>query len=332
MSHLSYDGKPGPAADILVLLKREKEKFLTSRDIAVALSVSRQSVYDAISYLRDCGYEIEANRKAGYKLKKIPDNLSPVEIAAGLKRKKMACQIYSYRSVASTNAVAHDLAKSGYPEGTLVIADTQTKGRGRMGRKWHSPSGKGLYFSLILRPDITPDKAAGFSLVAGLAIVRAIKETTGIYTQTKWPNDVLYKAKKIAGILVELTAELDKINYMVLGCGVNVNHMRKDFPFNLQRKAGSLKMVNKKDTPRVLLLQSIIQQFEILYDNFIKHGFRYLTKELIQNSAVIGKRVTITSGKDKVTGKAVGIDNVGRLIIKSRHKLMSYVAGEVTLR
>ena len=332
MSQLSYNGKPGPAADILALLKRETDNLKTSRDIAAALNISRQSVYDAVSYLRDCGYEIEASGKSGYRLKKIPDNLCPAEIAAGLKCKRMACRIFAYNSVVSTNTIAHDLARSGYPDGTLITADTQTKGRGRLGRTWHSPSGKGLYFSIILKPNIAPDKAAGLSLVAGLAIVRAIKAVTGVATQTKWPNDVIYKSRKIAGILVELTAELDKINHMVLGCGVNVNNLRKDFPFGLQRKAGSIKIITRQDTSRILLLQTILQQFEILYDNFLNHGFKYITGELIQHSAVIGRRVTLISGSEKISGKAVGIDNAGCLVIKSKRRLMSYPGGEVTLR
>jgi BirA family biotin operon repressor/biotin-[acetyl-CoA-carboxylase] ligase len=212
------------------------------------------------------------------------------------------------------------------------VAERQTKGKGRLGRKWHSPPGKGLYFSLVLKPDMPPDRMAGLSLVAGLSVVRAVFNVEGITTQTKWPNDVLYKGKKLAGILVELAAELDRIDYMVLGCGVNINHLKRDFPLNLQIKSTSLKIITKRDVSRIKLLQEILRQFEDLYDNFCRHGLKYLSGELIKNSAVIGRRVTIAVGKKKVSGKAVSFDNTGGLVIKNKSGLMSYPAGEVSLR
>jgi len=328
----SYDGSLKHAAGILIFLKKDTQKYISSRDIAGALSITRQSVYDSISYLRSCGYDIEANRKEGYKLIGIPDNLSPVEIAAELKCRRFGCRIYSYKSVGSTNIIAQDLAKSGYPEGTLIIAESQTKGRGRLGRKWHSPPGKGLYFTLILRPNISPERIAGLSLVAGLAIVRAIKEVTGIATQTKWPNDVLYKGRKLAGILAELNSEPDKINYMALGCGINVCHVKNDFPENLQKTSTSLRLISRHEIPRIILLQNILKHFEGLYDNFCKHGFRYIKNDLIKYSAIMGKQVKLTVGGQQITGKAIGIDDAGRLIVENKSGQAVYSAGEVTLR
>jgi len=326
------EGKTGPSADILAYLRKDSNRFIASRELSDSLNITRQHVYDSISYLRRCGYNIEISRGDGYKLISSPDNLLPVEIAANLACRKFAQRIFSYRTIGSTNTVAQNLARSGMPEGTLVIADTQTKGRGRLGRKWHSPPGKGLYFSLILKPELPPEKMAGLSLVAGLAIVRAISQVTGIKTQMKWPNDVLFKSQKLAGILVELAAEVGKIDYMVVGCGINVNHIRKDFPLNLQRKSTSLKIIGKKEYSRIALLQHFLRQFEKLYDNYRGHGFRYLSVELIQKSALIGKRIRLTVGKEKITGKAVGFDDSGHIVIKSKQGLMSYPAGEVTLR
>jgi BirA family biotin operon repressor/biotin-[acetyl-CoA-carboxylase] ligase len=324
------EGKTGPTADILAYLRKDNKRFIASHELSESLNMTRQHVYDSIAYLRRCGYNIEISRGDGYKLISSPDNLLPVEIAANLACRKFAERIFSYKTISSTNTVAQNLARSGMPEGTLVIADT--KGKGRLGRKWHSPPGKGLYFSLILKPDLPPEKMAGLSLVAGLAIVRAINQVAGIKTQTKWPNDVLFKSKKLAGILVELAAEVSKIDYMVVGCGINVNHLRKDFPLSLQRKSTSLKLIAKKEFSRVVLLQHFLRQFEKLYDNYRSHGFKYLSVELIQNSALIGKRITLTIGKEKVNGKAVGYDNTGHLLIKNKKGLMSYPAGEVTLR
>lgn len=332
MIEAADEGRPGLAADILAFLKRENADYRSSKQLAESFSITRQSVYDAIAYLRGCGYQIDANRREGYRLVKTPDLLLPMEITAGLKCRTFGCKIFPYQSIGSTNIVAQELAKAGLPEGTLVIADKQTKGKGRLGRSWHSPPGVGLYFTLILRPNLSPDKIAGFSLVAGLAIVRAIKNVTGIETLTKWPNDVLYKSRKLAGVLVELVAELDKINFMVVGCGINVNHQKKDFPLRLQRKSISLKLIARKDISRILLLQDVLAQFENLYDNFCKHGFKYLRSELLNYSALINKRVTLSIGKEKVIGKVAGFDDVGRLIIKNKKGLMSYSAGEVSLR
>lgn len=328
----SNDGKTGPPADILAFLKKNSSHFTSSREISEALSITRHIVYDSISFLRDCGYVIETSRNQGRKLIKSPDSLLPVEIAAGLKCRTIASRIYSYKSVDSTNITAHNLAKNGLPEGTLIIADSQKKGRGRMGRKWHSPSGKGLYFSLLLRPELPPDKIAGLSLATGLALIRAIDIAAGIQTQMKWPNDILYKKKKLAGILVELVAELDRVEYMIVGIGINVNHTKRDFPLSLQLKSTSLKLINRKAVSRTALLQEVLVQFESLYRLFCLHGFKYLRSELIEHSAVINKRVALSAGKQKITGLAIGFDDIGGLIVKSKNGLRSYSTGEVSFR
>lgn len=325
----SNEGKPGVAANILAYFKRNSNRFVPSREISVSLNITRQLVYESVAYLRDCGYQIEASRNEGYKLIYSPDIILPFEIAAGLSCRAFAGRIFSYEVIGSTNESAHNFAKTGLPGGTLVIANTQSKGRGRLGRKWHSPPGKGLYFSLILRPNLPPDKTPGLSLTAGLAIIRAIYATTGLKSQMKWPNDILYDRKKLAGILIELAAELDRVEYVIVGIGINVNHNKKDFPRSLQKTATSLKIITKMEIPRIALLQNILVQFEKLYTNFCRHGFKYISSELKQRSAVLGKRVTLSLGRKKITGKAVGFDDNGGLIIKSRRGLRSYTAGEV---
>lgn len=326
------DGKPGVATDILAYFKRNNSRFVPSREISESLNVTRQLVYESVAYLRDCGYQIEASRNEGYKLIHSPDTVLPLEIAAGLSCRTFACRIFSYEMIGSTNEAAHYFAKTGLPEGTLVIANTQSKGRGRLGRKWHSPAGKGIYFSLILRPNLPPDKTPGLSLTAGLAIIRAMYTISGLKMQMKWPNDILYNRKKLAGILIELAAELDRVEYIIVGIGINVNHIKKDLPRSLQRTATSLKIITKKEVSRITLLQNILVQFEQLYGNFCRHGFKYIASELNQHSAVLGKRVTLSLGKKKITGKVMGFDDNGGLLIKSRSSLRSYTAGEVTLR
>lgn len=326
------EGKPGAYAEVLEYLKKNDTGYSNSREIAESLNVSRQVIYDAVAYLRDCGYVIGASRHEGYSLRESPDKLVPVGIAAGLRCRQFANRIYTYDEVGSTNASALEMAKSGQPAGTLVVADSQFQGRGRMGRKWHSPRGKGLYFSLILRPDLPIDRISGLSLVAGLGIIRALKETADCQFQIKWPNDILFRKKKLAGILVEMSAELDRVQFMIVGIGINVNQNRKDFPLGLQRKATSLKIACGKTVSRLLLLQEILTQFESLYINFCRHGFEFLASELIEHSAIIGKNITLRIGSKKITGKAVGFDDCGRLLVKNKRGLMSYPAGEVTFR
>ena len=332
MTPLQYEGKPGPPAEILSFLKKNTKRFFSAREIAESLNITRHLVYESIALLRDCGYNIEASRNQGYNLISSPDSILPVEIAAGLKCKVLANRIFAFKTINSTNITAINYAKNGLGEGVLVIADSQKKGRGRLGRKWHSPPGKGLYFSLVLRPDLPPDRVAGLSLMAGLALIRTITDLTGVQVQMKWPNDILFEKKKLAGILVELVAEPDKVEYMIVGIGVNVNHDRKDFPLSLQRKSTSLKIITKKEIQRVALLQKILVEFESLYHIFCRHGFKYISSELIKRSAIIGDRITLSIGKKKITGKAIGFDDMGGLIIKSKQGLRSYSAGEVTLR
>jgi BirA family biotin operon repressor/biotin-[acetyl-CoA-carboxylase] ligase len=332
MNLKAFDSRFDPVVEILALLKKNSGRFYSSREISEALNINRHLAYESIAFLRDQGYNIEASKNHGYRLLDSPDLIIPVEILAGLKCKLLANRIFSYSTIDSTNIAAHQYAKSGLPEGTLVIADSQTRGRGRMGRKWHSSAGKGLYFSLILRPELAPDRVAGLSLMAGLAVIRAIIDLAEIDVRMKWPNDILFHKKKLAGILVELVAELDGIEYMIVGIGVNVNHGKRDFPLSLQYKSTSLKIITKKDLKRAVLLQKILTEFESLYQVFCSHGFKYISAELIKHSAVISNRVTIKSGKKKFSGKAVGFDDIGCLLIRTKNGLRSFSAGEVTLR
>ena len=327
-----YDGKPGAYAQVLEFLKKNVNGFSSSREIAESLNISRQYIYDAVAFLRVNGYLIDASRHEGYRLVESPDKLTPVGIASGLACRRFAGRIYVYDEIGSTNAAALELAKSGQPEGTLVVAERQSKGRGRMGRKWYSPPGKGLYFSLVLRPKLPIERISGLSLVVGLGIVRALKNATGCQFQIKWPNDILHGKKKLAGILVEMSAELDRVQFMIVGIGVNVNQDRKDFPLGLQRKATSLKIACGGPVSRLGLVREILVQFESLYVNFCRHGFEYLASELIEHSAIINKKITLRIGSKKITGKAVGFDDCGRLLVKNKRGLMSYPAGEVTFR
>jgi BirA family biotin operon repressor/biotin-[acetyl-CoA-carboxylase] ligase len=328
----ALEGSPGLAAQVLSYLKTHNGRFAPAREIKESLNTTRQKVLDCITFLREVGYGIETKPNDGFRLISSPDTILPVEITAGLSCRRFGCRVFSYNSVGSTNHTAHDFAKAGMPEGTLVIADSQTKGRGRLGRTWHSPPGEGLYFSLILKPKLLPAQTPGLSLIAGLAVIRAIYSITGQKMLMKWPNDILSDNKKLAGILIELEAELDRVDYVIVGIGVNVSHEKKDWPGQIRKIATSLKIETNKNITRAMLLQQILIQFEKTYDNFCLHGLKYIAKELLECSAVLGKKVSLSVGKKKITGLVVGFDDNGGLLIKNKAGLKAYSAGEVTLR
>jgi len=325
------NGIPGVQAQILAYLKAHKGKSVSAREIKESLNISLHRVYDSIAYLRSCGYELKADA-GGYELGENPDTILAVEVAAGLDCRILGCRIFSYQSLVSTNETAHGFAQAAFPEGTLIIADMQTRGRGRLGRTWHSPPGRGLYFSIILRPKLPPIQTPGISLIAGLAVIRAINNLTGVALKLKWPNDVLYNSRKLAGILVELEAELDRVEYAIVGIGVNVSGKAGEFPRSLAGKAASVEMIYRRPIPRARILQEILREFEKLYVNYCRHGLKFTGPELVANSAVIGKNVTLQFGKKRITGKAIGFDDNGGLIIKSKHGIRAYAAGEVTSR
>ncbi|NLI16609.1 MAG: biotin--[acetyl-CoA-carboxylase] ligase [candidate division Zixibacteria bacterium] len=327
----TIEGGPGAVSQVLAYLKTHNSRFASVKEIKESLNITRQKALDSITFLREAGYAIETKPDDGFRLISSPDIILPVEISAGLNCQRFGCRVFSYNSVGSTNHTAHDFAKAGMPEGTIVIADSQTKGRGRLGRSWYSQSGKGLYFSLILRPKLMPSQTPGISLIAGLAVIRAIYSITGLQMSMKWPNDILSRDKKLAGILVELEAELDRVDYVIVGIGVNINHTKKDFPRHINRIATSLKIETGKSFTRAALLQQTLVHFEKIYDNFCNHGLKYLAKELLECSAVYKKKVSLSLGKREISGTVVGFDDNGGLLIKSKNKLQAYSAGEITM-
>ena len=317
--------------ELVGFLQKNSHRFLSTKDISLKLRVHPYVVYQTVRELRRWGFKIQTERTRGYKLVESPDLILPAEIKKNLKSKIFGKKIYSYRKVGSTNLLGFRLAETGAEEGTLVVADEQTKGKGRMGRSWYSPPRLGLWMSLILRPDIPPFKAPGLSICAGLALAQTIKEMTGIEAKIKWPNDCLIDGKKVGGILLELSAELDRINFVIVGIGVNVNHSAKDFPKNLSQTATSMKIKLGKDISRLALLTSFLKKFERIYLDFKKNGLSP-QKEMIKSfSSLLGKKVTVKFGKERIEGMAENIDENGSLVIKTKKGEKVVRAGEVTV-
>ena len=208
---------------ILELFKKSKDAYLSGEDISQTLGISRQALWKHIEKLREMGYVVDAVPHLGYKLREIPDKILVPEIKWHLNTKKIGREIYFYETVGSTNDRAYELAEDGAKEGTLVITDEQTKGKGRLGRNWISPPESGIYLSCILRPDILPNEVPKITLVAAVSAVKAIRKFSGLDALIKWPNDILISDRKTGGILTELKGEIDRVSFLILGVGMNVN-------------------------------------------------------------------------------------------------------------
>jgi len=317
--------------ELLALLQRNQDTFLSTREISQTLDVHPYVVYQAIKELRRWDFKISSEKGKGYRLLETPDFLLPGEIKRNLKTKILGKNILSYRTLGSTNQLGFRLAESGAGEGTLIVADEQTKGRGRMGKSWYSPPRLGLWISLILRPDIPPFKAPGLSICAGLSLAQAIGDLTGMDAKIKWPNDCLINGRKVGGILLELSAELDRINFVIAGIGANVNHLPKDFPKKLSSVATSIRAEWGKEVPRIKLLSSFLQRFESIYLDFKKNGLAPQRRLIKKLSSLLGKKVTVRFGKEKIEGVAEDIDDNGSLVIRTRKGKRTMRAGEVTV-
>jgi BirA family biotin operon repressor/biotin-[acetyl-CoA-carboxylase] ligase len=319
------------AEKVLKILKKRKGRFSSTQKIATSTGLSRFNIYQSIYHLQSWGYQIESQKGKGYCLKEITDLLLPFEIKDGLKTKILGQQVHSYQTVKSTNLLAYKLAEAGSPEGTMIISEKQTAGRGRMGRDWFSPSKVGLWMSLILKPDIPPSKVAGLSVCAGLALAQTIESLFGLETKIKWPNDCLIDHKKLAGILLELSAEIDQIRFVIMGLGINVNQKRSDFPLALQDKATSIRIELSEKVSRLEILKSFLERFEKIYLVFRKKGLGAYRQEIKRCSSVLNKEVKIKFGDEIITGKAWDIDDNGSLLVKTKEGTKTVVAGEVSL-
>lgn len=322
---------PQVAEEVLKIVKKDKTRFYSVRELSTYFRVSAYGIRQAVDELKNWGYEIEEKKRKGYRLKSLPGILLPQEIKENLHTKILGKEVHAYKALKSTNELAYRLAQEDAPEGTLVISDHQTRGRGRMGRGWFSPPKVGLWLSLILRPRIPPAKAPALSICAGLALASSVEEMTRLDAGIKWPNDCVVNGKKAAGILLELSAELDKIDFVILGVGVNVNQDRKIFPKSLVKKATSLKMELGTEVDRLRLLKLFLERFEKIYLEFRENGLERLRPNIRKLSSILGKEIKVKWGKKVLKGQAKDIDENGSLIIRTGRGERTISAGEVTL-
>ncbi|MCL0065695.1 biotin--[acetyl-CoA-carboxylase] ligase [Dehalococcoidia bacterium] len=300
---------------------------VSGEELGQAMGISRTAVWKHITALRNDGYRIESSPGKGYWLVIAPDSLLPEEIKSGLNTSLLGRQIAYHRELTSTQDAARALAAQGANEGTIVIAETQAAGRGRIGRAWASPPG-GIYLSIILRPAIEPSEALRFPLIAGVAAAQAIERLTGLKPQLKWPNDIIVGGRKAGGILTEMSAEMDRINHIIIGIGINVN--TESFPDEIRGIATSLKTECGKEVSRVQLVQNILAQLESLYQVFQVSGFETIRERWKARSCTIGSRVSVRGEREQVEGEAIDIDEDGALILrKANGALERVLAGDV---
>lgn len=317
-------------AEILRML-RDAEGYVSGQELCNKLGVSRTAVWKVINQLKDAGYGIEAVQNRGYHLTSAPDVVNVPELESLRTTQWAGCEIYYYESLDSTNTKAKELAEQGRPQGTLVVAECQTAGRGRRGRGWESPVRDGIFMTMVLKPDINPNNAPMLTLVAALATARAITRVTGESAQIKWPNDIVMDGKKIVGILTEMSAQFDYINHIVVGVGINVHN--ESFPEELADTAGSLLLLCGRRFHRASLIEAFLEEFERVYGIYLEtEDMTGLQKEYESMLANMGRQVRVLDAKEPFEGKAMGITKKGELIVDTWESRKLVSSGEVSVR
>lgn len=313
---------------ILALLKEAQPQYLSGAKIATICHISRAAVWKHIKILRSQGYPIISKTNYGYALLPLP---LPFNKDLFLKNNSVliGSKLILLPSITSTNDFIKQNLTSTTPSGTVVLSEEQTNGRGRLARGWFSPPQSGLWFSIILRPSFSPLEAPKCTLMSAVAITKTLRKLYSVPVAIKWPNDILCSGKKLVGILTEINAEIDKINYLIIGIGINTNVAI--FPEDLSTKACSLHTLTDKPINREELLIAICEELSSLYLQAEKNGFTAILKEWRQLSCTLGKEVQAKSGTQTITGIAENIDEFGALIIKTETGLHHFLAGDISL-
>lgn len=312
--------------DQLIQLLKSNKAYLSGQEISRQFKISRAGIWKNIEELRKHGYAIEAVPNLGYSLKSVPDKLFPREIQSGLKTKILGQKIIHYETTETTMRPAFECGLKDEDEGVLIVAETQTKGKGRMGRSWVSPKSKGIYASLLLRPPFHPTDVAKLTLMSAVAMAEAVQKVADVSAKIKWPNDVLVDGKKLAGILTEMDAEMERVKFVVVGFGINVNTPESALP----EGSVSLKQLTGQSVSRIQLLQEILWSLETWYLNIKKNGFNPVLKRWKELTSTLGSKVKVVESGQSIVGTAEDIDDYGGLLIRlNSGKLIRRMSGDV---
>lgn len=317
--------------EILKML-RETDGYISGQELCNKFGVSRTAIWKVMKQLKEAGYNIEAQQNKGYHIVSAPDVMDAAELKSIWKPKWVGCEILYFDSIDSTNTKAQELAEKGYPSGTLVVADKQIAGKGRRGRNWESPSGCGIFMTLMLKPDINPNNASMLTLVSALAVAKALADITGKDAKIKWPNDIVIDSRKVCGILTEMSAQFDYINNIVIGIGINVNN--SSFPEEISATASSLRLLSGgKKYRRAEIIEKIMEYFEKYYSIFLEtEDLSALVNEYDAMLVNMKKQVKVLDPKEPFEGKAMGITKTGELIVDTWESRKLVSSGEVSVR
>lgn len=317
-------------AEILAALRGTSD-YISGQELCERFGVSRTAVWKAINQLKKEGYEIEAVTNKGYRIVSAPDILSESELASIWKTRWIGKKIYYYDVLDSTNTQAGRLAQEGAEHGALVVARRQEAGKGRRGRGWESPPDTGIFMTLILRPKIDPGNASMLTLVAALAVVRGIESLTDLKPCIKWPNDIVVNKKKVCGILTEMDAQIDYVNHIVVGIGINVQN--REFPDEIGQIATSLFLESGRQINRAALIEAVCEEFEAYYDKYIAtEDLSYIVEEYNHCLVNLNKAVRVLDPKEPYEGVALGITKRGELIVDAGGEKRFVSSGEVSVR
>ena len=317
--------------EILKML-RETDGYISGQELCNKFGVSRTAIWKVMKQLKEAGYNIEAQQNKGYHIVSAPDVMDAAELKSIWKPKWVGCEILYFDSIDSTNTKAQELAEKGYPSGTLVVADKQIAGKGRRGRNWESPSGCGIFMTLMLKPDINPNNASMLTLVSALAVAKALADITGKDAKIKWPNDIVIDGRKVCGILTEMSAQFDYINNIVIGIGINVNN--SSFPEEISATASSLRLLSGgKKYRRAEIIEKIMEYFEKYYSIFLEtEDLSALVNEYDAMLVNMKKQVKVLDPKEPYEVKAMGITKTGELIVDTWESRKLVSSGEVSVR
>lgn len=315
---------------LITLLSKYTDDYISGQTLSEQLNISRSAIWKHMKELEKDGYVIEGKSRKGYRIVEFPDKLSENTIQWGLKTNWLGKNIIHKVSIPSTQTMAHKEALDHAPNGTVIVANEQTAGKGRIDHYWHSQNEKGIWLSMILRPNLLPYQAPQLTLLTATVIADVIQRLTELKPQIKWPNDILINRKKIAGILTEMQAEQDQILYVVIGIGLNVLHTKEDFPDDILHKATSLKIETREKWNIKQFIQEILETFEKKYETFINQGFPTVKKEWEFYGFRLHEQIKIKTRKASWHGRFLGISEDGALIVKHQDGRISKVySGEI---
>ena len=325
--------KAVPTRDQLIkTLKENKGHWISGESLSTRLNVTRAAVWKQIGSLRNDGYLIEASPKKGYLFKTCSERVLPDEISDGLKTRVFGKkEIVHVLETNSTNILIKEQADQGAPEGTVVLSEGQKKGRGRKGRTWFSPHFENIYLSFLLRPPIPLVDAPRLTLLTAVVAAETLRASTGLQVTIRWPNDIYYREKKLAGILTEIKAELDLVDYVAVGIGINVNTER--FPEKLKNEATSIFLETGEPFSRSDLITDFLNRFEAAYFRFLETGFAPVCKKWKSLSDMLGRQVRVDRHAGRCCGEVTDVNDEGALLIKDKKSHIHRITfGDVHLR